>query len=200
VRWIGRPSTWRYFRGGWANFLSWRNFRRYTLLIPKAWWTDIFAQTFIWKRSQQRWLMHITIFWGVLLSFAITFPLTFGWIRFTYEPPGGYRAWFFGLPTFAFPVESVLAWVTFHALDFTAVLLLALLLIGFLLMALQLWLLTVALELYLGGHGRDVWRPALLSGAIFLGGLLALTLTGRRPRIGGVRGAGIDLPRGQARR
>ena len=34
TRWITRPPTWRYFRAGWANFLSWRNFRRYTLLIP----------------------------------------------------------------------------------------------------------------------------------------------------------------------
>ena len=35
--WVTRPPTWRYFRAGWSNFLSWRNFRRYTLLIPKAW-------------------------------------------------------------------------------------------------------------------------------------------------------------------
>jgi len=34
--WIGRPPTWRYFRAGWVNFLSLRNFRHYTLLIPKA--------------------------------------------------------------------------------------------------------------------------------------------------------------------
>ncbi len=65
-----RPPTWRYFRAGWSNFLSWRNFRRYTLLIPKAWWTDIFAQTFIRARSTQRWLMHLAIFWGVVLSWG----------------------------------------------------------------------------------------------------------------------------------
>ncbi|MPZ98677.1 MAG: hypothetical protein GEU80_04915 [Dehalococcoidia bacterium] len=41
--WITRPPTWRYFSAGWRYFLSWRNFRRYTLLIPKVWWTDIFA-------------------------------------------------------------------------------------------------------------------------------------------------------------
>src|SRR5690606_15997618 len=48
--WLGRPPTWRYFAAGWRNFLSWGNFRRYTFLIPKAWWTDIFGQTFILKR------------------------------------------------------------------------------------------------------------------------------------------------------
>ncbi len=32
--WITRPPTWRYFHAGWRNFLSWRNFRRYTFLVP----------------------------------------------------------------------------------------------------------------------------------------------------------------------
>lgn len=40
----------------------------------------------------------------------------------------------------------------------------------------QLWLLTVALELALGGRGQDVWQPALASGAIVVGGLAALRL------------------------
>lgn len=58
---------------------------------------------------------------------------------------------------------------------------LAALMIGLLLMGIQLWLLTVALELYLGGHGRQVWQLGLASGLIFLGGLLTLRLLGRRP-------------------
>ncbi len=45
--WITNPPTSRYFKAGWANFLSWRNFRRSTLFIPLAWWHDIFGQTFI---------------------------------------------------------------------------------------------------------------------------------------------------------
>ncbi|HEX8967899.1 MAG TPA: MFS transporter, partial [Chloroflexota bacterium] len=81
--WITRPPTWRYWKAGWTNFLSWRNFLHYTALIPVAWWTDIFAQTFILKRSRQRWIMHMSIFWGVVLSCCVTFPLTFGWIHFT---------------------------------------------------------------------------------------------------------------------
>ena len=122
--WIGREPTWRYFRAGWVNFLSWKNFRRYALLIPRALWTDILAQTFIRKRSTQRWVMHLAIFWGVVLSLAITLPLTFGWIRFTLEPGDHYRLWFFGLPLFAFPIQAGVGFGVFHALDFTAVLLL----------------------------------------------------------------------------
>lgn len=57
------------------------------------------------------------------------------------------------------------------------------LMIGLLLMGIQLWLLTVALELYLSGAGNQVWQLALLSGAIFLGGLAILQLLRRRPEV-----------------
>jgi hypothetical protein len=121
--WITRPPTWRYFKAGWTNFLSWRNFRRYTLLIPVAWWHDIFGQTFIRKRGLLRWSMHMAIFWGVVLSCLITFPLTFGWLRFTLVPPDHYQMWFFGLPMLRFPIEAGIGFAFFHALDFTALLL-----------------------------------------------------------------------------
>lgn len=122
--WITKPPTWRYFKAGWRGFLSWRNFRRYTTLMPRAWWTDIFAQTFIRRRGLARWVMHLCIFWGVVLSLLITVPLTFGWIRFTLVEPDAYRMWLVGVPTIAFPLETPIAFVAFHALDFTAVLLL----------------------------------------------------------------------------
>lgn len=121
--WLGRPPTWRYFRAGWSHFLSMENFRRYTLMIPKAWWTDIFGQTFIRKRSMTRWIMHMAIFWGVLLSVAVTFPLTFGWVRFTLKGTDQYTAWFFGFPTISFPIEARTGFAIFHILDFTAILL-----------------------------------------------------------------------------
>ena len=62
-------------------------------------------------------------------------------------------------------------------------LLAAALAIGILLLGIQLWLLTIALELYLGGQGGDVWLIALVSGLIFLGGLGVLWLLRRRPRV-----------------
>jgi len=123
--WIERPPTTHYFRAGWATFLSWKNFRRYTTLVPRALWTDIFGQTFIRKRSTARWLTHLAIFWGVVLSVLVTVPLTFGWVRFTLVPPDGYRAWFFGFPVLTFPIHAGIGFATFHVLDFTAVLLIA---------------------------------------------------------------------------
>ncbi|MCC7104027.1 MAG: hypothetical protein IT307_02695 [Chloroflexi bacterium] len=68
-------------------------------------------------------------------------------------------------------------------------LVLAALLLGVLLMGLQLWLLTVALELYLSGAGRQGWLLALVSGLIFGGGLLTLRVLSRpSPVRGGMEG------------
>jgi hypothetical protein len=55
--------------------------------------------------------------------------------------------------------------------------------IGILLLGVQLWLLTVALDLYLAGRGDLVWSLALVSGLIFLGGLVVLWILRRRPRV-----------------
>lgn len=58
--------------------------------------------------------------------------------------------------------------------------------VGFLLMSLQLWMLTVSLELYLGGQTGRLWQLALASGVIFLGGLVVVWLLRRRPGYGGL--------------
>lgn len=55
--------------------------------------------------------------------------------------------------------------------------------IGILLLGIQLWLLTIALELYLAGDGGQVWQLGLISGAIFLGGLAILRMLRRRPEV-----------------
>jgi len=123
--WLGRPPTGHYFRAGWRTFLSWENFRRYTLLVPKALWTDLVGQTFIKKRSTARWVAHQAIFWGVVLSVLVTVPLTFGWVRFTLVAPDHYTAWFFGFPVLTFPIEAGVGFAIYHVLDFTAVLLIA---------------------------------------------------------------------------
>lgn len=62
---------------------------------------------------------------------------------------------------------------------------LAAVVIGMVLLGVQLWLLTVAVELYLGGEAEHAWTLALGSAAVFLGGLLAYRMLGKQPRIGG---------------
>ncbi|HET7755045.1 MAG TPA: DUF6755 family protein [Anaeromyxobacteraceae bacterium] len=55
--------------------------------------------------------------------------------------------------------------------------------LGLVLMAIQLWLLTVALDLLLGGKSEGFLRLAAASGAVFAGGLLVLRLLSARPRM-----------------
>ncbi len=97
--WIARPPTWRYWWRSWQLFFSYENFRRYSALIPKA-ILDLFAQQFIRRRGMYRWVTHQFIFWGVVLSCMITFPLTFGWLRFTQTTNGLYQIWFLASRSF----------------------------------------------------------------------------------------------------
>ncbi len=60
--------------------------------------------------------------------------------------------------------------------------------IGILLLGIQLWLLTIALDSYLAGQGMDIWLLAVISGLVFLGGLLVLRLLGRHPHFSSRRG------------
>jgi hypothetical protein len=55
--------------------------------------------------------------------------------------------------------------------------------LGLVLMAVQLWLLTVALDLLLGGGPGGILGLALASGAVFAGGLLVLKLLRARPPV-----------------
>jgi hypothetical protein len=165
--WITRPPTWRYFRGGWRNFFSLANFRRYTALIPVALWRDIFGQTFILKRSFGRWFAHMSIFWGVMLSLAVTLPLTFGWVRFTLVDPQTYQLWVFGLPMNRFPIEAGTGFLLFHALDFTAILLI----VG---LAMALWRRVVHLGMLTTQRFGFDLMPLVLLFAIAITGL-ALT-------------------------
>jgi len=54
--------------------------------------------------------------------------------------------------------------------------------IGILLMGIQLWLLTIALDLYLAGGSVDIWILVIISGLVFLGGLLVWRALRRNPR------------------
>ena len=129
--WLMRPQTGRYFRRGWQLFLSWTNFRRYATLVPSAIFTGLLAQTFIRKRSYYRWFTHLCIFWGVILSLCITFPLTFGWLRFTQTANGQYRIWVLGFPLFSFAPYSIFGFLIYHALVISSLILLVGLILAF---------------------------------------------------------------------
>lgn len=55
--------------------------------------------------------------------------------------------------------------------------------LGILLLGIQLWLLTIALDRYLAGQGNDTWVLAIISGLVFLGGLLMLRMLASHPHL-----------------
>ena len=123
--WLGRPATRVYWRRGWQLFRERKRLATNTKSAALTFAHNLIEQRFIARRGFSRWLMHALIMWGCVLSALVTFPLVFGWIHFKLEGAEGYRAYLFGFPTGLFQGRSLIAWITFHALDFTAIMVIA---------------------------------------------------------------------------
>ncbi len=123
--WLQRPATRAYWIRGWKLFLQRGQLLKNSSDAAKSFTKSLILQKFILKRSSARWLMHFLIMWGCILSAAVTFPLVFGWIHFELEGDRGYRTHIFGFPLMLMDGRSLTAWLTFHALDFTAIMVLA---------------------------------------------------------------------------
>jgi hypothetical protein len=123
--WVQRPPTWRYFKTTWKIFLRPRSLLRNVLRLVVLFWDNIVAQRFIEKRSRSRWLAHLALAWGCLLAFAITFPLSWGWMQFSTSLDGSlYVMEVFGRPVMAFPPGSFMGFVLFNGLNISAVIVL----------------------------------------------------------------------------
>jgi len=70
---------------------------------------------------------YLGVIVGVVLATLVTFPLTFGWIRFEARPrtTDGYTSYVAGVETGSFDATSVFGWLVFHVLDIAAVLVIA---------------------------------------------------------------------------
>ena len=124
--WLQRPATRVYFKRGLQLFFQRRKFARNTATAAKTITTNLVEQRFIFKRSKQRWLMHGLIMWGCVLAALITFPLVFGWIHFELVGELGYQPYLFGFPAGpALEGRSISAWIMFHGLDISAVMVIA---------------------------------------------------------------------------
>lgn len=123
--WVQRPPTWHYFRTSWRLFLRPGRLLRNIAKLASLFWNMIVAQRFIERRSRQRWAAHMCLAWGCLLAFAITFPLSWGWIQFGIAPNGhDYVVEFMGMRQFAFPPGSLIGFLMFNGLNISAVLVL----------------------------------------------------------------------------
>ena len=162
--WLQRPPTWRYFTQGWRLFLrgstityGWELLRHFAV--------QFLGQKFIRNRGAARGYGHMLMAWGCLLAFAVTFPLVFGWIHFGLKPGGIniYEAYTFGFKVMEFPLHTWIAEVLFNALNGSAILVIA----G--VMILMRRRLTHAGQIAIQTFEGD-WLPLLL--------LLAISLTG----------------------
>lgn len=123
--WIQRPPTWRYFVSGWKLFLRPSRLPQNLVKFVVLLWNNIVAQRFIEKRSTQRWMAHMCIAWGCIIAFAITFPLSWGWIQFNSAQNGkDYVLEFMGKTMVTFPPDGLLAFLMFNGLNISAVLVL----------------------------------------------------------------------------
>lgn len=165
VLWLSRPPTHLYWVRGWQLFASWENLRRYGLLIPQVIWNNLAVQEFIRRRGLGRWIMHLALFWGVVLASLITFPLVFGWFRFRAAGEADYQMMVLGIPVLIFRARSALGFLIIHALDVAAVMVI----IG---VAIALWRRWTERELMPGqSFGFDL-VPLFLLFAISATGLL----------------------------
>lgn len=122
--WLQRPPTRRYWRRGVEHLLS-RRFFGNGLFLGRRLVSNVLLQSFIFRRGAKRGLAHVLLAWGCLSAFAITIPLTFGWVHFTLAAPGVYQAHLAGFPAFQFHLGSVTAFLVFHALNISAVMVIA---------------------------------------------------------------------------
>jgi hypothetical protein len=125
--WLQRPPTRKFWVRGWQAFLTpkylARNAGRWVSRV-----TGEFAMNrFIFRRDPLRGLAHVLIMWGCILAGAITFPLVFGWIHFETVPGDmtTYRTYVFGFATSSFHIHSLVAFLIFHGLVWSAILVVA---------------------------------------------------------------------------
>lgn len=162
--WLQRPPTWRYFARGWQLFFSGRAIA-YGWQLVRHFVVNFLGQRFIQRRGRDLGRGHMLMAWGCVLAFAVTFPLVFGWIHFDLKPGGidTYEIYTFGFKTMEFPLHTWLATLIFNALNWSAFLVIA----GVMLLIRRR--LTHAGQIAIQTFEND-WLPLLL--------LLAISLTG----------------------
>lgn len=115
--WTMRPPTRRLWQQGIRMFISPRGWK----FLFGTLFQNIGVQKFLSHRSLYRWVQHMSISWGVMISFAITFSLVFGWLHFELVASRTYQIVMFGIPVFKMPVDSTLAFLIYHGLNWAGI-------------------------------------------------------------------------------
>ncbi len=125
--WLKRPPTAKLNRRGWEAFRQKGQRGANAVALPGLVANNLLAQNFIRRRSVSRWLAHQLVFWGCILAALVTFPLVLGLLHFESTGDSGrrYEAFVGPMATVQFDSRSIEGWLMFHALDISAVLVLA---------------------------------------------------------------------------
>ena len=118
--WLIRPATHQVIKRSIQNLRTKERSKRNTLAILKTAFDNIILQKFIFKRGMYRGIQHFMIAWGCMGSFAITFGLTFGWMRFDLIDPETYQIIVFNLPTIKMAAHGIVAELIYNGLNITA--------------------------------------------------------------------------------
>ncbi len=120
--WLQRPPTKMYWKRTWQLLRSrnyWSQLKNYGKLSFK----NLLLQKFIMPRGKMRWVGHFLLAVGCLISFGVTFGLTFGWMHFTLVPgtTDMYETHFMGFTVMEFKLGTIVALFLFHILVWTAI-------------------------------------------------------------------------------
>lgn len=122
--WLIRPATRQVVKRSIKNLRDSTRSKRNVKSILKTAFENIFLQKFIFKRGIYRGVQHFLIAWGCIGSFAITFGLTFGWMRFELVDPSTYQIIVMDIPTITMAAEGLFAELVYNGLNITAMMVL----------------------------------------------------------------------------
>ncbi|RAK17003.1 nitrate reductase gamma subunit [Anoxybacillus vitaminiphilus] len=122
--WLLRPATYQVVKRSLKNLKDKKRVKRNIISILKTAFENIFLQKFIFKRGIYRGVQHFLIAWGCIGSFAITFGLTFGWMRFDLVDSDTYQIVVMDLPTITMKAHGIFAEMIYNGLNITAVMVL----------------------------------------------------------------------------
>ncbi|PLR96916.1 MFS transporter [Bacillus sp. T33-2] len=119
--WLYRTATNRVASRSVKNLFDKQRQKRNAKAVFKTLIDNIILQKFIFNRGLYRGIQHLMISWGCIISFGVTFGLTFGWFRFDLVDPETYQVVFFNIPTIKMAAHGIFAEIVYNALNIGAI-------------------------------------------------------------------------------
>ncbi|MGV2940182.1 MFS transporter [Mesobacillus sp. LC4] len=122
--WMWRKATNRVAKRSVDNLFNKERLKRNSKALIRTLIDNIILQKFIFQRGIYRGIQHFMISWGCIISFAITFGLTFGWMRFDLIDPETYQIIVFDMPTITMAAHGIFAEIVYNGLNIGAIMVL----------------------------------------------------------------------------